>query len=52
MAPRRGPQPPSLTYDTALKADCVMRHEAADPIEARGGIAPVTGRIDSRIQGR
>jgi hypothetical protein len=50
MAPRRGPQPPSLTYDTASKADRIMRPEAADSIEARGGIAPATGRIDSRIQ--
>lgn len=52
MATRRGPPLPILTYDTAFEAASVMRTEEADPIEARGVIAPPTGRIDSRTQGR
>jgi hypothetical protein len=40
MATRRGPQLPILTYDTASEAARVMRTDVADPIEARGVIAP------------
>jgi hypothetical protein len=52
MATRRGPQLSNLTYDKACEADSVIRRKAADPIMARGVIAPATGRIDSRTQGR
>ena len=50
MATRPGPHLPILTYDTALEAARVMRTDVADPIEARGVIAPLTGRIDSRTK--
>ena len=52
MATRRGPQLPILTYDMALVAARVMRTGEAETIEARGVIAPPTGRIDSRTRGR
>lgn len=42
----------TLTYDMALEADRVMRARAADPIMARGVIAPATGRIDLRTLNR
>ncbi len=32
----------TLTHDMAFEADCVMRARAADPIMAKGVIAPAT----------
>lgn len=52
MAQRDGPQLRSLIYDRVLETDHVMRPEAADTIKARSVIAPLKGRIDSRIQCR
>ena len=52
MATRRGPRLSNLTYDKASEADGVIRRKAAAPIMARGVIAPATGRINSRTQGR
>ena len=49
MARRHGPQLQNLMYDRASAADDLMRSEAADSIKARSGIAPATGRINSRI---
>jgi len=48
MATRRGPQLPILTYDMALAAARVMRTEEAEPIEARGVIAPPTDPMGVR----
>jgi hypothetical protein len=50
MATWHGPQTPILIYDMAREAEHVIRTGAADTIEARGVVAPVKGRIDSRTR--
>ena len=52
MAPRRGPRPSNLGYDTASEAARVKRTRVAAPIEARDMDVLTIGRIDLRIRGR